>query len=729
MKVLVLDLETTVQFIDDINEETDKLTKVIDNSPFNPKNKIVSAHWRKLETVEYGPPYLHPADHSIYYHNDVENSITSDVISDNKFTYDTRDSFQASLDWAEVLVAHNAKYDVMYLLEADFKLPDTVYCTMIGEYILARGVEMSFSLENIAERRNTAQKKLDTTKAYFKAGIGFEAMPLPIVIEYADADVLSTAMILIQQWTEYAEEHNETLNNIVVLMNEMLWFLVEIERNGIQIDLAKLAEIEQDYITERAQLEKDLNVIAKSVMGDEPFKLTSGPDLSKIVYSREVTDRARHKDIFNLGTDYMGKKKYPPYMTVGQFNSAVRLTTKVYHKKEAKHCTLCHGRGFIRKTKKDGSPFKNDTTCSRCAGRGYTLTDTPTIGGLRLLPERPSDASVHGFAVSKTEMSRLIAQAQQAGKLDAVDFLQKKRRLNAVNTYLNSFVEGIKRWTRSDGLLHAWFNQTVAKTGRLSSSHPNFQNQPKERKFPIRQCVISRFDGGVITECDFSGLEFVVAGELSRDPQIIDDILKGKDIHKQTASIVHRKPKEEITKDERNEVKPYTFAPLYGGQGANEPEHIRQYFKEFFNIYKRHGEWQIEQMDSVITNGFVRTPSGREYAFPGTKRLKNNRTTNSTAIVNYPVQGFATGDIVPLACIRALRKFRELELKSKLIITVHDSIGADTHPDEKQQVAEALKWATEGAVDEIKERWNYMMILPLKSEVSQGINWMEMETV
>lgn len=722
MKYLILDLETTVQFIEDVNEETGKIQKVTDNSPFHPNNKIVSGHWRKLETVEYGPPHLHEADHSVFYHNDIS-------------TYDTRDRLQAALDWAEVVVAQNAKYDVMYLLEAGFRLPEIVRCTMINEYILARGVEMPFSLEAIAERRDTAQKKLDTTKQYFKDGVGFEAMPWPIVLEYADGDVLSTAMIFIQQLTEYAEEQNATLNNIVVLMNEMLWFLVEIERNGIQIDLAKLAEIERDYIEERAQLEKDLIAIAKEVMGDEPFSLTSNSDISKIVYSREVVDKERHKLIFNLGTDMFGKKKYPPYMTEGQFNAAVRTTTKVLFKKEAHHCVACHGYGKIRKTKKNGDFHKKENKCRVCDGRGYTLTDTTSVAGLRLLPERPSDASVHGFSASKIEMPRLIAQAQQAGKGQAVVFLQKKKRLNAVNTYLNSFVEGIKRWTRGNGLLHAWFNQTVAKTGRLSSSHPNFQNQPKERKFPIRQCVISRFKDGVITECDFSGLEFVVAGELSRDPQIILDILNDKDIHGQTAGIVHKQPdptinwKDKEHKDIRNEVKPYTFAPLYGGQGANEPEHIRTYFKEFFNIYKRHGEWQIEQMDAVITKGFVRTPSGREYAFPGTKRLKNNRTTNSTAIVNYPVQGFATGDIVPLACIRALRKFRELGLKSKLIITVHDSIGADTHPDEKMEVAKALKWATEGAVEEIKERWGYQMVLPLKSEVSQGPDWMNMETV
>ena len=100
-------------------------------------------------------------------------------------------------------------------------------------------------------------------------------------------------------------------------------------------------------------------------------------------------------------------------------------------------------------------------------------------------------------------------------------------------------MQGIRTWTRHDGILHTNMNQTIAATGRLSSSNPNFQNQPK-RGFPIRKAVISRFEGGCIIEADFSGLEFRVAGEVSRDPQIIEDILNGKDVHKQTASIINK---------------------------------------------------------------------------------------------------------------------------------------------------------------------------------------------
>jgi len=710
IKYLVLDIENSVQFIEEVDEDG-KIKKVIDNAPFNPLNKLVAVGW-----VTVVDSVLGEYNKSFFNHNDLTE-------------FDTKERLQQAIDDCDVIVGHNVKYDIMWLIESGFDLDGKdAYDTMIGEYILARGVRAKLSLEYVSQNRDVTHKKADLVNGYFKSGVGFEEIPYPIVDEYLEADVMSTAEILVKQLSDWLRPENSSLTTIVTLMNEMLLFLVEIERNGIAIDTEELARIEKDYISERDSLETDLNIIGQEVLGDTPFSLTSPVDISKIVYSREVTNPELHKSSFNLGL-VNGKKQYPPYLTNTAFGDIVRQTTNIIRKTKADQCTVCYGKGFIRKTKKDGSPFKNDSKCATCEGRGFTLSDTSAVAGLKLVPEGAQDASVHGFSVSKVQFDRLTRQAEVSGKDKAKEFLEKKKRLNAVNTYLNSFVEGIKRWTREDNILHPNFNQTVARTGRLSSSRPNFQNQPKERKFPIRGCVISRFKDGVITECDFSGLEFVVAGELSRDPQIIQDINDGKDIHRQTASIVHRKPKEDITKDERNEVKPYTFAPLYGGQGASEPDHIKKYFNEFFKIYKRHGEWQVEQMEGVLNDGFIRTPSGREYMFPGTKRTRNGRTTNATAIVNYPVQGFATGDIVPLACIRAFDEFKRRELKSVLILTVHDSIVADTHPDEKDEVKEILEWATTGCPIEIKERWNYDMVLPLKSETARGINWMELETV
>jgi DNA polymerase-1 len=128
-----------------------------------------------------------------------------------------------------------------------------------------------------------------------------------------------------------------------------------------------------------------------------------------------------------------------------------------------------------------------------------------------------------------------------------------------------------------------------------------------------------------------------------------------------------------------------------------------------------------------MKHGHVQIFSGRQFYWPNESRTRNGRTKNYTQQVNYPVQSAATADIVPLSCVRAYRKFKELDLKSKLILTVHDSIVVDCHPDEEEQVKEALTWAMEGVTEEATELWGYEFVLPLKIEISRGKNWLEQD--
>ena len=252
---------------------------------------------------------------------------------------------------------------------------------------------------------------------------------------------------------------------------------------------------------------------------------------------------------------------------------------------------------------------------------------------------------------------------------------------------------------------------------------PNLQNQPK-RGFPVRACIVSRFEGGELLECDYSGLEFRTACELSRDGQGIADILEGKDIHKQTASIIYRKHASEVTKDERQQSKSWSFLPLFGGSSFGHPPHIAAYLDTFYDIYEGIHAWHQSLMTGTLKNGIVQTPSGRQYFWPNVVRTRNNRVTNSTQILNYPVQGFSA-DLVQLSCIRALRLFREHKLKSKLILTVHDSIVSDTHPDEIDIVKKLLTEATTKVGEDSEKLFGYNLIVPLDVEISHGKNWLD----
>ena len=711
---LVLDLETTVE----------KRGGKWDNSPKNPNNKIVSANYGWLS--ETG---VESVQTDFYYHNELQTPADPAKL-------------QSYLDKAKGIITHNTKFDVFWLIEAGFRIPDRIYCTMIAEYILGKGrsveivkdeegrdqfVRREINLKATAIRHDVTRKKSELVDDMFKSGTGFEAMPIDVVQEYAEADVVSSGEIYLAQQKLFNTDPNQPLLKIVTLMNEMTWFLLEIEGNGCKIDIDVLNQVEGDFRIEKAELEKALNRIVQEVMGDTIVNLNSGQDMTKVVYSRQVMDREKHRSTWNIGVNSKGKPLMPPRMNHSQFNRAVRSTTQKVYRTVAMCCQLCNGIGTVQKIKKDGEPWKVRSKCSICEGLGAVYVPQSKVAGLKLNPSVPSDASINGFKTDKVTISRLIEQARSKDNLMAIEFLTKIKRLNAINTYLDSFISGIQTWTRPSGLLHSNFNQCVTATGRLSSSNPNFQNLPKGNKFEVRRAIVSRFPGGKIGEVDFSGLEFRVAGMLSHDQQIIDDVMNGKDVHKQTASIILQKTEEEVTKDERSQAKAYTFQPLYGGGSNGKAPHIRSYFDSYFTIYAGLQRWHKSLGDEVISQGYIQTPSGRQFAFPGAKRLGSGRVTNHTQVVNFPCQSFATADIVPLSCIRALTRFREEGLQSKLILTVHDSIVVDIHPDEIDAVGVALQWAMSGVDEELKDRFDYQTVLPLDIEYSVGNNWMEME--
>ena len=714
MKILVLDLETTVE----------RIEGRIDNSPKNPRNKCVSGYWGWLgeETVDH-------VKKAVWYHKDYEGC-------------DPTDELRADLLSADMMVCHNTKFDAEWLQEMGFTLPPIVYDTMIVEYLLAKGQRRPLSLKESAIRRQVKSlKKSELIDEMFRDGVDFSEMPLDVVNEYAEADVKACGELYLAQLPILEREHNQSLKKVIPFMHEMLLFLCEIEMNGVKVDLDALEEVEREFEAEKEILEKRLNEIVEMVMGDTPINLNSGADMTKVVYSREVISREAHQQTFNIGTNEAGKSLRPPFMTQSQFVDAVRATTKIVHKTRAIKCCDCNGMGSIQKYKaktkiklgkkyrvQTDEPYKNRTKCKTCTGAGAIYQSTGVAAGLKMSPSSAFDASINGFKTDKETIKGLILQAERKKNDIAVEFLTKISRLSALSVYLDSFVAGIQRGTRNTGFLHANFNQCVAATGRLSSGGGmsiNLQNQPK-RGFPVRKCFISRFENGIWIESDYSGLEFRTACELSRDSQGLADILEGKDIHRQTASICLKKPASQVTKDERQGHKWASFQPLFGGTGFGMPDHIKAYFDRFYRIYEGIHGWHQSLMTGTLKNGTVETPSGRQYFWPNVERTKNGRVTSATQILNYPVQGFSA-DLVQLACIRAFKLFKQADLRSKLTLTVHDSICVDTHPDEIEQVKSILTEAMTGVGEEAEKRFGYKTVVPLDIEISGGPNWLEQQ--
>ena len=304
---------------------------------------------------------------------------------------------------------------------------------------------------------------------------------------------------------------------------------------------------------------------------------------------------------------------------------------------------------------------------------------------------------------------------------EAKKFLESIVRLSAIDTYRASFIEGIKKGIKSDGLLHANFNQCITSTGRLSSSNPNLQNMPKGRLFPVRKAFISRFKGGTLVEIDYSQLEFRVAGILATDETVKREVESGFDVHAYTAKVLT----ENGEPTERGPAKASTFRPLYGGTQGTPAQ--RTYFKEFFGKYRGIFKWHEQLQNEAIQHKVVTTATGRQFSFPDCQRNTSGQATFKTQIVNYPVQSVATAEIVPLGVIILFNKLREMNLKSVVINTVHDSVLIDTHPDELEIVKSVAPGCLVDAQTEAKKRFGLSDYIPLEVEMSQGKNWMEQE--
>lgn len=505
-----------------------------------------------------------------------------------------------------------------------------------------------------------------------------------------------------------------SLLRTIKMMNEMCVTLTQMERNGIKIDLQALDELEVEYKAEYELLTKELNMLAQEAMGDTPINLNSPAQLSTLVYSRKIKDKKLWAEKFEL--DRTRPKAYSPK----NFARMVNGLTEVTHKTKASQCKDCKGYGkFSKLRKKDNTYGPRKWNCKGCGGSGVCYATLKPVAGFAMTPKSVYDVSTLGFITNKEKLEELANVATEPAKT----FLTKLVRFNAVSVYLSSFIGGIRKNVRGDGVLHTQFMQCVAATARLSSRDPNFHNQPRGETFPIRRVVVSRFKGGIITDADYGQLEFRVAAELSGCKVAEKDILDGVDVHARTADTLTRAGQ----RTSRQDAKEHTFKPLYGGSSGTPAE--QKYYAGFLQRYIGVRDWHDKLLSEVLANGYLRLPSGREYRFPWTRRYPSGGVSNATKIKNYPVQGFATADIVPVATIALQSEYQRRRVRSRLINEVHDSLVTDTHPDEKELILEINKEVLLSVPQLIWDRYGYQMTIPLVIEIKQGVNWLAMETM
>ena len=621
-----------------------------------------------------------------------------------------RKKVQDILDKTTMLVGHNIKFDLLWLWEADFKYEGKVYDTMIGEYILQRGLKTSLKLKHCCERRGVIQKS-DITERYIKDKISFQFIPINMLEEYGRFDIKATRSLYDSQMLQFKKPINKGLVLTAKTMSEFLVVLTKMENNGIHIDSDALEQVEKDFQDEFNKLRVELDEKIYEKMGDTKINPASPEQLSWLLYGVKVKDKKEWARLFNLGINPITKRQNKrPHYPKTHLKTLFRQGLEPLYKTRAQQCPSCEGKGKIQKIKVDGNPFKNLSKCKQCEGGGFIYIQLKERAGFDAVGQSVMDIAEGGF---KTDKLTLVKTTRFSSD-DVKYFVEKISRYTALGTYLKTFVEGIKKHKTEKNFLYPQFMQCVTATGRLSSRDPNFQNQPRAKTFPIRKVINSRFKNGKIMEIDFAQLEFRTAVFLSQDKQGMEDIKNGVDVHQFTADTIGCS---------RQEAKAHTFKPLYGGISGTDNE--KRYYSAFLKKYPGIKDWHEKLQDEAIRYKVVTLPTGRQYSFPKAERMPWGGSSFSTQIKNYPVQGFATADIVPLACILIHELLEKNKTKSLLINTVHDSIVADVFPGEEKLVASCLNNGCLGVIKAMKDIYSINFNVPLDVELKVGSNWLD----
>ena len=354
------------------------------------------------------------------------------------------------------------------------------------------------------------------------------------------------------------------------------------------------------------------------------------------------------------------------------------------------------------------------------AGEPFNIASPKQVGdilfGKLRIVEKPKKTKTGQFVTSEDVLQLL------RNKHEIVDEILKFRGLKKLlGTYVDALPKLINPRT---GHIHTSFNQTVAATGRLSSSDPNLQNIPVrgEDGKEIRRAFIPD-DGCLFLSADYSQIELRVMAHLSGDEHMIAAFREGRDIHAATAAKVYKESIENVSRDQRTKAKRANFGIIYGISvfGLSERLNIsrdeaKQLIDGYFATFPRVHEYMEEAKQQARQQGYAETLFHRRRYLPDIN--SGNATVRGLAernAINAPIQGTAA-DIIKVAMIRIFERFRREGIRSKMILQVHDELNFSVLPEEKELVERIV----------VEEMQNACPLhVPLIADAGWGSNWLE----
>lgn len=458
---------------------------------------------------------------------------------------------------------------------------------------------------------------------------------------------------------------------LVKIQCETTRILSEIEYNGMKFNVERAQRAADDMAIRLEKIDWELTDAL-----DFQYNLNSNDELSVALFGGEIKRE---------GTEWVTRK--------------LKDSTKYYERK----CIVKEKRNGMRFKAPKGSELKK---------AGYYATDKGTIS--QLVCKTNAQKKVKKFLIERSQLTKALSTL--IGKNPKDD-------------------KGLINKVQVDGRIHSQYNQTVARTGRLSSKDPNGQNLPREGTSPIKESIEPEYD--YIAGADLGQVEWRVAAFQSQDPIMLNEINNGVDPHRENAiSVFGANPEDEHTKkfkEIRTIAKIVTFRLLYGGSAFGfwaDPKMPNFSKKQWENIvdkfYKKYSglkAWQDDNISQVYRNGgWLQSVTGRIFHFDqGAKGYEIRQ------IKNYPVQAMATADIMPLAMCIIYKKFKELKLKSKIIGQVHDSLIFDTISEELPIIAKLCTDVFNNLPAYIEMVWKFEFNVPLGGDVEYGKDYGHLE--
>jgi DNA polymerase I-like protein with 3'-5' exonuclease and polymerase domains len=597
-----------------------------------------------------------------------------------------------------VVVGHNIKFDAQH---TDTLRECQVWDTMVAEYILSAQRTKFASLNDlIAKYLPGTKPKDDLIGRYLAADTPPHKIPETELRDYLNNDVETTGKVFMRQW----EAASEKQRALILVQSTVSLAYGDVELNGLWVDVEKTRKRSEEIDEKLKKIRDDMAA----------YWLGMGYP-TNVVHALKATD------------SFMAPRALSTYF----FGSPKSWELKVPLTEEERKLT----------------PRRKFRSVEVKAGAGVA----DPIGGPAALGAREHATSPGLFTVDDNALQALAPHSEFAKSVREARGLTKIQ-----STYYDAWLKQLEFY--ADNCLHPKVHSTATDTGRTSSSVPNVQNIPNE----ARECIRSRFDEGVLLEADFKQLEVCGLAQLSKCPSLIKALKSGADIHYLSGQKVYgwTSPKE-MTKDERRIVKTINFGLIYGGsakglaaQAGIKPELAQQLIDGFYSAFPGVKKWQDETFKRVLekpdyvavvpgTIGTQRahwllSETGRFYSFDlepppwgGAERPK------PTEVKNYPVQGFSTADVAPLAVMLVHKRLLELNDSVrgiepvKLCAVVHDSMLVDCLD---KSYAETVSHIIKDVVridlpQALRGLFGIEMLVPLNVDIEIKRYWSEEKTL